>query len=132
MDKDQREQLTSAKGGFQGLAYKAMKVQTQKQLPWAAAMVQTVLDINTSQNFQMAEMSQKLLALFSGHSNTNVPPPPPGAKGYCHKHGTTHNPAHTSSTCTRPLPGHHTMATLENPMIGNITAYKRAQCPPPS
>ena len=28
MDKDRREQLTSAKGGFQGLAYKAMQVQT--------------------------------------------------------------------------------------------------------
>jgi hypothetical protein len=132
MDKDRREQLTSAKGGFQGLAYKAMQVQTQEQPPWAAAMMQTVLDINTSHNLKMAEMSRTLLALSSGHSNTTVPPPPPGAKGYCHTHGNTHNPAHTSVTCTRPLPGHQTIATPENPMGGSITVYKRVQRPPPS
>ena len=95
-------------------------------------MMQPILDINTSRNLQMAEISRELLALSNGHSNMTVPPPPPGAKGYCHTHGITHNPAHISLTCTRPLPGHQTMATLENPVGGNIIAYKRAQRPPPS
>ena len=87
MDKDRREQLTSPKGGFQGLTYKAMQEQTQEQPPWAAAMMQTVLDINTSHNLKMVEMSRTLLALSSGHSNMTDPLPPLGAKSYCKTHG---------------------------------------------
>ena len=42
---------------------------------------------------------------------------------YCHSHGTTRNPNHTSKLCTNKKPGHKDSATLSNKMGGSTFVF---------
>ena len=46
-------------------------------------------------------------------------------KYYCWTHGLSHNPNHTSATCTRPAEKHEKAATLANMMGGNNTIQRK-------
>jgi hypothetical protein len=43
---------------------------------------------------------------------------------YCWSHGYGNNASHSSKTCTNPLPGHRTEATVDN-MLGGCCVIKR-------
>ena len=46
---------------------------------------------------------------------------------YCHTHGYSCNPNHTSQTCTNPKDSHKQEATAENTMGGNLRHQKKYQ-----
>lgn len=55
---------------------------------------------------------------------TTTPPTTAPTYSYCWSHGLIFNPAHSSSTCRKPAPGHQTHATLLN-MCGGCAAIQR-------
>ena len=55
----------------------------------------------------------------NGRAPTNGRAPDTRPTNYCHTHGVTTNPHHTSATCRNPGPNHNAAATNENRMNGS-------------
>ena len=55
----------------------------------------------------------------NGNGNRNVQDCGRNDMSYCHTHGRTHNPGHTSATCNNREEGHKDTATLDNRQEGS-------------
>ncbi len=97
-DKDRKKQMTTKDAGFHG-AHAVTKSYKAAVINETTAAEETTPTIRTTTNFVDPTSGRKIY--------------------YCHSHGGTINPKHTSKTCTRPKDGHQSEATWFNMMGGS-------------